>query len=352
MRSTTGTIAQYLGAQLVGPLDIEIQGFETLDRAAPGHLTFIRSASYAHQWPASKASAAIVTSGIAADPGPGRAFIVVPNADLALAKLLEFVAPKPAYTPGVHPTAAVDPSATLGQGVSIGPNCTIGPRTTVGDGAVLIANVALGADVAIGRGTILHPGVVVGDRCRVGQACIFYGGVIIGADGFGYLPAPNGRGIVKIPHVGNVEIGDAVEIGANSCIDRAKFGSTVIGSATKIDNLCQIGHNCRIGRACLICGLAGIGGSVTIGDGVVIAGHVGIADNLKIGDRAVIAAKSGVMNDIPAGETWWGFPAQPAKRMARSMAVLRNLPELARAVRALCDKAGVPYPGRESHHEA
>jgi UDP-3-O-[3-hydroxymyristoyl] glucosamine N-acyltransferase len=196
-----------------------------------------------------------------------------------------------------------------------------------------MASVTIGAAAAVGRGTVLHPGVVMGERCRVGAGCILHGGVIIGADGFGYRPSE--RGPVKVPHIGNVEIGNAVEIGANSCIDRAKFGSTTIGDGTKIDNLVQIAHNCRIGRGCLICGVTGMAGSVTLGDGVIVGGHVGIADNLTIGDRAVIAAKSGVICNVPAGETWWGFPAAPARSAARCYAIHRDLPNLIKRVREL-----------------
>jgi UDP-3-O-[3-hydroxymyristoyl] glucosamine N-acyltransferase len=351
MPYTTGTIAQLLGADLIGPPDLEISRLDTLERARPGALSFIRSQSYAQQWPASKASAALISRGLEVTPDPGRALLVVPDADLALVRILEAFAPRPCYPPGIHPTACIDPSAKVGQGVHLGPHCVIGPRSTIGDGVAMIANVYIGADVSVGRGTVLHPSVVIGDRCVVGQGCQFFGGVVIGADGFGYRPAPDGRGLVKIPHIGNVEIGDGVEIGANSAVDRAKFGSTVVGHGTKIDNLCQIAHNCVIGRACLICGHAGLAGSVRLGDGVVVAGHVGIADNITIGDRAVIAAKAGVMNDVPAGETWWGYPATRARDMARSMALLRNLPELARAVRDIGRKSGVEFNARGGRHE-
>jgi UDP-3-O-[3-hydroxymyristoyl] glucosamine N-acyltransferase len=351
MPYTTGAIAQLLGAELVGPPDLSIGRLDTLERAGPGTLSFIRSPSFAALWPASKASAALVSRGIEVPADPRRALLIVPNADLALAKILEVFAGRPSYPPGIHPSACIDPSAKLGQGVHIGPNCTVGPRTVLGDGVVLFANVSLGADVSIGRGTVLHPAVVIGDRCTVGQGCQFFGGVVIGADGFGYLPSPDGRGLVKVPHIGNVEIGDGVEIGANSAVDRAKFGSTVVGNGTKIDNLCQIGHNCIIGRACLICGLTGLAGSVRLGDGVILAGHVGVADNLTIGDRVVVAAKAGVMNDIPAGETWWGYPATRSRDMARSMALFRNLPELRRAVADIGRKVGIEFTARGGRHE-
>lgn len=338
MAHTSGSIAQLLGAQLRGRADLPLARLDTLESAGPDTLTFIRADVFAARFAASKAGAALVTTGLEVpgfDPAT-RALIVVPNADLALITLLELFAPPPEKpAPGVHPTAVIDPSAVLGQGVSIGAFCVIGPRAKIGDGAVLRSHVSVEADASVGRGTVLHPNVVIGTRCTVGMGCIFYAGVVIGADGFGYRPAPDGKGVLKVPHIGRVDIGHGVEIGANSCIDRAKFGATIIGDGTKIDNHVQIGHNCVIGRACLICGVCGMAGSVTVGDGVVIGGHVGIADNLTIGARAVIAAKSGVINSVPAGQTWWGFPALPARDAARAYAVHRDLPALVQRVRAM-----------------
>ncbi len=345
MSHTTGSLAQMLKADLIGPADVPISHLESLERAGAGALTFIRSASFAAMWPASTASAALVTRGV---PVPGhdartRSLLTVPDADLALNTVLELFATRPrAITHGRHPTCFVDPSATVHPSASIGPCSVVGAGASIAEGVMLMANVTVGPDASVGRGTVLHPGVVIGERCRVGAGCILHGGAVIGADGFGYRPSAHGP--VKVPQIGTVEIGDQVEIGANSCIDRAKFGATTIGSGTKIDNLVQIGHNCRIGRGCLICGMCGMAGSVTIGDGVIIGGHVGIADNLTVGARAVIAAKSGLMNDVPAGETWWGFPAIPARDAARAYAIHRHLPALARRLLAVERAAGVDRP--------
>jgi UDP-3-O-[3-hydroxymyristoyl] glucosamine N-acyltransferase len=335
---TAGSIAASLSARLVGNPALVIDNLESMDRAGHRTLTFIRDAQYAADWPATKAAAALVTEGIEV-PGhdaAARALLFVPDADLALAKVLELFAPKaepPA--PGIHPSAVVDAAARIDGSASIGPSCTVGPGTVIDAGAVLIANVSVGRDARIGRGTVLHPMVMVGDRCRVGAACIIHGGVIIGADGFGYRPDPAGKGLVKIPHIGHVEIGDAVEVGANSCIDRAKFGATVIGSGTKIDNLVQVAHNCRVGRACLICGTVSLAGSAEVGDGVIIAGGVGVGDHRRIGSGARVGARSSVLNDIPAGETWLGEPALPSRQAAANYAAFRNLSDLARTVKKL-----------------
>ncbi len=171
----------------------------------------------------------------------------------------------------------------------------------------------------------LHPHVSVLDRCIIGNDCVLHAGVAIGADGFGYRPSPDGRGLLKIPHIGNVVIGDHVEIGANSCVDRAKFGSTTVGNGTKIDNLVQIAHGCRVGRSCIICGQTGMAGSVIVGDGVIIGGGVGVADNVEIGSGARIAALSGVTGNVPAGQTWMGAPAAPAGEWRRTYAAMRRM---------------------------
>jgi len=177
--------------------------------------------------------------------------------------------------------------------------------------------------------------VAIGQRCHIGRDCLLHAGVVIGADGFGFAADDSGRGIAKVPHIGNVTIGDHVEIGANTCIDRAKFGSTSIGDGTKIDNLVQIAHNCRIGKCCLICGQSGLSGSVTLGDGVILAGNVGVADNLTLGAGARVGGRSSVNNDIPPGETWLGTPAQPIREAGMNMAVYRDLARHIRELRKL-----------------
>jgi len=252
-RHTTGSIAASLPAELIGPSDIGIRGVESVDAADPGELTFIRSTRFAHKWATSRASAALVTRGVEVhghDPSK-RALLIVDNADLAMISILRLFAPRSAgLKPGVHPTAIVDPSARIGQGVHIGPWCSVGPGAVIGDGCVLFSSVTIGEEVSVGAITRLHPGVRVLDRCTIGAACELWPNVVIGADGFGYVPSPDRRGLLKVPHIGTVEIGDGVDIGACTCVDRGKFGATVIGAGTKIDNHVQIGHNTRIGRGC------------------------------------------------------------------------------------------------------
>lgn len=337
---TAEALARELGGELLGDPLAPVARIDTIDGATPGSLTFIRTERFAEAWAQSQASVGLISksaAGQAREPAQGRALILVPDADLALVRVLElFAPPRTRPEPGVHPRACVAPGATIARSASIGPNCTISDGAHIGEGCELVANVFIGRGARVGAGSVLHPGVRVLDRCEVGEGCMLHPGVTIGADGFGYRPGP--RGPVKVPHIGNVVIGNEVEIGANTCVDRAKFGSTTIGDQTKIDNLVQVGHNCRIGRACLICGQCGISGSVKIGDGVIMGGAAAIADNIEVGDRAQIAACSGVMNNIPPGEVWIGIPAGPAREYKRNYAAFRMLgkmmPHLKRLMRA------------------
>ncbi len=326
-----GELADLVNAEVAGSREIVITHMDVLDRAGQGAISFVRSKRFARQWPTSKASAALVTRGIQIErpaEGSGRALLFVADADLALVQLLERFAAKPAPpAAGVHPSAIVDPSATIGAGASVGPGCLVEAGATIGDATVLVHNVHVGRNARIGRACTLHSNVCVLHECVLGDGCILHSGVVVGTDGFGYRPDPRGRGVIKIPHIGNVEIGPDVEIGANTCIDRAKFGSTLIGAGCKIDNLVQIAHGVRIGRACLLASQVGVAGSATIGDGVQMGGQVGVAEGLTIGKLARVGGQSGVMRDIPDGETWMGYPAVPIWEFLRHATVLKKLIE-------------------------
>lgn len=334
---TTGELADLLGAELIGRDDVRVTRLDSLDNACASSLAFIRDAKYAATWARSEAGAAVVSRGIEPaghDPAT-RSLLIVDDADRALIALLEKITPEHAPpAPGAHPTAIVDSSATIGANVRLGPGVVIGPRSVIGDGTMLHANVVIGADVRVGCGCDLRAGVVIEDRCVIGDGVTVHPNAVVGADGFGYRPAPGGKGLIKIPHAGAVEVHDGVEIGAGAMIDRGKFGNTVIGAGAKIDNLVQIGHNCRIGRCCIICGSCGIAGSVTIGDGAVLGGGVGVRDNITIGAGAQIGARSGVMDNIPPGEIWVGYPARPAKETMRIVAATGRLPKLMKQLRA------------------
>jgi UDP-3-O-[3-hydroxymyristoyl] glucosamine N-acyltransferase len=337
---TVGQLASLLrqgggAARVLGSEGIAIAALSNWDGSQAAALTFLRSGAFARKWLEREGgpSAAIASEAAVATVGAEalarlreRALIIVPDADLALIEVLKAMAPPSVERPaGVHASSVVDARATVHPTAHIGPHCVVEAGGVIDAGAVLISHCFVGSGARVGAGTTLHPGVRVLERCVVGRRCILHSGVTLGADGFGYRPLPDGRGLIKVPHIGNVVLGDEVEIGANTCVDRAKFGSTTIGDGTKIDNLVQIAHNCTIGRCCVLCGEVGLAGSVTLGDGVMLGAKVGIADNLTIGAGAQVGAASGVMNDIPAKETWLGMPARPAKETLRMMAELRKM---------------------------
>lgn len=333
-------IALRTGGELVGSGAAQVSGIEQVGRAGAGQLTFIRDAKRAAQWSECRATVTLVTRGLTIDPGPdeasGRAVIFVSDADVAMVTVLEMFAPAAVRPPaGVHPTAVIDPSAKLGAGIAIGPHCVIGANVSLGDRTVLHASVTILDHTTIGKACELFPGVVIRDRCTIGNGVILHPNVVIGADGFGYAASkdPKRPGMIKFPHIGGVVLGDDVEIGAGSCVDRGKFADTTIGTGTKIDNQVQIGHNVQIGRYCAISGQAGIAGSAILGDGVILGGKVAVRDNITIGSGSRLAACSAVMNDVPPGQDWGGYPARDVRVALREHAAFSKLPDLVKAMR-------------------
>lgn len=318
-------INDILQGELIGYTDRKIEGPEELKKANNNQITFIGSKKYEKFWADSKACAALVGSKVSLEPGENRAFIRVKNVELAMAKILElFNPPAPVFEIDIHPTAVIHETAKIGNGCKIGPNCYVGKDVELGDGVVLYPNVCVFDETIIGANTVIWSGTVIRERCIIGSHCIFHTNVSIGADGFGYRPSDDGRSLVKIPQIGNVIIGHYVEIGANSCVDRAKFSSTIIGDGCKIDNLVQIAHNSIMGRSCIMAGHSGLAGSVTLGDGVVIGGSASIKDHTTIHSGATIGAGSGVMNDVGAGKTVLGYPAQEARDMLKEWVAIRR----------------------------
>ncbi len=339
-------LAGLVEGRLVGNPELILTELASIEDGSPGSLTFIRSKNFANLWSDSSCSAALVTQGVDVpghDPET-RALIFVPDADIAVIKILEAIKPKPsAPGVGIHPSATVHPDAQIHPEASIGPGCVVCQGAAIASGVVLVANAYIGQDAQIGQDTILHPGVVVGDRCVVGDRGLIFANCVIGADGFGFLTATKDRPVTKVPQIGTVEIGDDVEIGACSTIDRAKFGVTRVGHRTKVDNQVHIAHNCIVGNDVLLCGRTTLGGSSTIGDRTMIGGAVVLNDQATVGEDVKIAGGAIVLDEIPRGETVLGVPAMPARTALANAAASRNLAKFCRRVEKTLKKLDPDY---------
>lgn len=327
---TVKELADYLGGVVQGDGEVLISGLAALESAGPETLTFLANPKYAAKVAETSAGAVLMAPG---GERYGRTAIEVSNPYLGFAKLLTLFYTEPHGPAGVLPAAIVSETATIGEGCSIypgaciGKNVVIGNRTTVYSGAVLYDNVIIGEDCTV------HANAVVRERCRIGNRCIIQPGAVIGSDGFGY--APDGSSYYRIPQIGIVVLEDDVEIGANTCIDRAAIDMTLIKRGTKLDNLVQIAHNCRIGEDCMIVSQVGISGSAKIGNHVTLAGQVGVAGHLSIGDNVIVGAQSGVPSSLPANAAYSGTPTMPHKEWLRSAMVVPRLPEMKKTVSAL-----------------
>jgi UDP-3-O-[3-hydroxymyristoyl] glucosamine N-acyltransferase len=339
MPFTAAEIAQHIQGEVLGDKSIVLNHFAPADRARTGDLTFAENADYFAQADRSAASAIIVDGQFTSK---SKVLIRVSNARIAFAKVLALFFPDPVFPPGTHPTAVVAPSAKIDPSAHLGPHCVVGENAQIGARSVLQGGNHVGADCRLGEAVHLFPNVTLYSRCEIGARVRIHSGSVIGSDGFGYVL--DGGVHRKVPQVGNVIIGDDVEIGSNVSVDRGALGPTIIGKGTKIDNLVQIAHNVVIGEYCLVVGQAGIAGSSRLGNYVVLAGQVGIAGHLKLGNQVTVAAQAGVMNDIPDGQKWLGTPAQPDKQAKRQMIAVQHLPDLLRRVSALEKKLGLKRP--------
>jgi UDP-3-O-[3-hydroxymyristoyl] glucosamine N-acyltransferase len=315
------------GRVLRGNPQALFSGISSLDLATPDDICFLGNTKYLTQFQQSQAGACLVAPDVTDGPET-MALIEVENPTLAFSAVIaHFADAAHAFVPGVHPRAMVDPTATLDPTrVCIHPGAVIMAGAVIGDGTEIFPNAVIGAHVTIGKDCLIYQNVSIRERCVIGDRVILQPGAVIGSDGYGYQFS-QGRH-QKIPQVGIVEISNDVEIGANTTIDRARFGKTLIGEGTKIDNLVQIGHNVQIGKHCLVIALTGIAGSAKLGNYVTSAAQVGIAGHLEIGDKAVLAARTGVTGDLPGGQTYLGHPAQPMKQELKNLAHLRRLPKL------------------------
>ena len=318
-------INDILHGEIVGATSCKITAPEHLEAATENNISFIGSKKYEKFWPNSKACVAVVNLDISIEPGKNRAFIKVKNADLAMSQVLELFAPAPpVFEIDIHPTAIINTSAIIGNGTRVGAGSYIGPNVSIGENVTIYPNVTILDECTVGKNTTIWSGSVIRERCHIGAYCILHPNCTIGADGFGFRPCPE-KGLVKIPQIGNVIIGNNVEIGANSCVDRGKFSSTVVSDGCKIDNLVQIGHNSKLGKFCIMAGNSGLAGSVTLGSGVMVGGSASIKDHLTIGDGAIVGAGSGVASDVEAGKVVLGYPAIDARDALKQWAILKRL---------------------------
>ncbi|MBI5866164.1 MAG: UDP-3-O-(3-hydroxymyristoyl)glucosamine N-acyltransferase [Planctomycetes bacterium] len=328
---TLGEIARRLEATLDGDPARVVRAIAPLEHAGPDAVSWLGGEKYASQLATTRAAAVITREGVAVPDG--LAAIRVADPDLAVCTVLEALAPPvPRIPTGTHPAAVVDPTAQT-AGAAIGPHVYVGPGAHVGAGTQLHPGVYVGANARVGENCVLWANVVLREHCIVGDRVHIHPNSTIGADGFGYLFRDGKHR--KIPQIGIVVIEDDVEIGANSAIDRARSGGTRVGRGTKIDNLVQIAHNCRIGHDSILVAQVGISGSCTLGHHVVLAGQVGVADHVKIGDGVRIGAQAGAAADAPAGATLLGSPAQDAREALRQVLALKRLPKLMEQVREL-----------------
>ena len=324
-------LAAWLGAPFEGDGECELRRVAPLDEAGADELSFVTHGKGVKLAAASRAGCLLIPSDLPAellgDPARTviRAVIRVPDPRAAIARAITKLHPRVDPPPGIHPTAVIGPGAVIGAGAYIGPLVTIGAGAQIGAGTQVHAGSVIGDHVRIGERCLIHPRVSIYPDVTIGNQVVLHSGCVIGADGFGFVFTAGAY--EKFPQVGRVEIADHVEIGANSCVDRAALGVTSIGEGTKLDNLVHIGHNCRIGRHVVVAAQTGLSGGVTVEDYAVIGGQVGIGDKARIESRAVLGSGSGVLTSkiVRAGQVVWGTPARPLRAYLEQLAVLSSL---------------------------
>ncbi|HKD02756.1 MAG TPA: UDP-3-O-(3-hydroxymyristoyl)glucosamine N-acyltransferase [Terriglobales bacterium] len=330
-----GQIASSLGARLEnGSPETEITGVAGIEKARAGQLTFVANPKYAAAARKTGAAAVIVGEDF---PAVAAATLRSKNPYLAFARAVELFYQPPKYAPGVHPTAVIDGSATIGANAHIGAYVVIADGVEIGENAVLLPHVVIYRGVTIGDHFFAHAHSVVREDCRLGNNVVLQNGVVVGSDGFGFAKDDAGHWH-KILQSGPAIVGDNVEIQANSCIDRASVGETYIASGVKIDNLVQVGHGSRVEEDTLLCAQVGLAGSTEIGRNAILAGQVGVAGHCRVGDNVVITAQSGTHGDVPSGSMLSGSPAFDHKQWLRATAAFARLPEIVRAVRVKSGK--------------
>lgn len=329
-------LAARLDGVLIGDGEVRVTGAGGLDDAGTGDLVYIKDASLLPAAEGTTAAALLVPVGVTSAVKP----VIQVSGDMrtAFGQVLAIFDWRKPLVPGVHPSAVVDPTAQIDPSASIGALASIGAGTVIGANTMVGAQVSIGDDVTIGADCLIYAHVTIYDYCTIGDRVALHSGVVIAGDGFGYNPTQ--AGWEKVAHLGTVVIEDDVEIGANSTVDRATTGATVVGRGTKIDNLVQVAHNCQLGANCLIIAQVGLGGSAELGDWVILAGQAGVGDHRKIGAGARIAGQAGVTSDVPAGATYSGYPARPRSEALRAEALTFKLPEMVKRIKEMEKRIG------------
>ena len=352
-------IAAALGAEVLGDRELSVARVTEPAMAGADDLALAMSPKYAEELAKGRAQAALLWPEADWEALGLRAAILVPRPRVAMAGVTRLFDQGPDLPPGVHPQAVVDSTAEIVGEAAIGPSSVVGPGVRIGARARISAQVTIGRGATIGDDALLHSGVRIGHGVQIGHRFIAQPNAVVGGDGFSFVTAErsgaeaaretmsspegtNPQAWLRIHSLGTVIVGDDVEIGANSAIDRGTIRATEIGDGTKIDNLVQIGHNCIVGRHCLLCGMSGLAGSVTLGDHVVVGGRSAIADNLTVGDGAVVGGGSGVASNVPAGRFVMGYPAVQMDQHTEIYKALRRLPRLFREVRKLQKQVSIP----------
>ena len=325
-------LSERLGVTYEGDGEIVLDGAAELERAGGSELSFVAAPKFWKLADPSAAGCLVVGMDF---PATARAVIRAQEPRMIFARALHLLYPKAAVEAGVHPSAVIEAGVVLGAAVFVGPHVSIGSGSIIGAGTQIHAGCSIGRRVKIGAGSVLHPRVTIYDEVEVGDRAVLHAGCVLGADGFGFVLTEGGYR--KFPQVGTVRLGDDVEVGANSCIDRAALGVTTNGHGVKIDNLVHIAHNCRIGNDVAIAAQTGLSGGVSVGDKALIGGQVGIGDKARIEAGAVLGSGCGVLPSkiVRAGQPVWGTPARPLREYLEQLAIATRLPEMQASIRAL-----------------
>ncbi len=325
-----GDIAEKVGGKVIGDASIEITDVRSIEAAEKGHLTFLTGKKFLNKLKQSRASAVLVTSEQEVDMSQ----VITPGPMLAFARLLDHFHPQARPQPGIHSSVILGENVVLGKRATLSPLVCVGNNVEIGDDTVIHSGSVISDDCTLGKNTVIHSNVTLYRNSIIGNQVTLHAGVVVGADGFGYTIDEQGRH-VKVNQIGNVVIEDNVEVGANSCIDSAAMGTTLVKEGTKIDNLVQVAHNCTIGEHSILVAQAGIAGSCELGHHVILAGQVGVSDHVKIGDQVTVVARSAVFSDLKGHSVYGGGPAVPLNVWKRSVTVLPKLPDLVRKIRNL-----------------